>query len=383
MSIGTKPEILLINAKNTHQDDVASVMKELPQYDLVRITGDEIDGIFEKHEPDLVITDLAELGQTEIQMLSSLRNQDSSVPVIVVSTELDPEIMRHLFKFNVQDWLKKPFRADELIASVKSSVRSKKVNNNRVHAIVSAVGGAGATTTAISMTDIVVNKVLKKKKASVALFDLDFSTGNCSYVLDMINGFNLGSVVATPRRIDSEFIRVIQQKHEGGFHVYSFKRPELNTDLNGYELVLRLLDAVNMEHDHTFLDVPYYETEWKDEVLSAVNTCTIVTELNLPAIKHTLDVIARVKDLRGKDFPVQVLINKYAGGLFGGRISKGRLRELFEGTPFYYLPDEASVIGEAADRGMLPSEVSSRNKFEKSLAKYVKTIDLVEPKTAS
>lgn len=376
MTVTSKIRILLINAEGTHQDDVAAHLSNDTHYTLSRISPDQLPKRLSEDDTDVVIIDLSKLENEESQLLSEVRAQAPAVPLIVVSHELGSEGMRKLFKFNVQDWLNKPIDGKELINSIRSSVRSNKSSSNRVHAVVSTVGGAGATTIAISMADIAASKLFRRK-ASVALFDLDFSTGNCGYVLNMVNGFDLGSVVASPRRIDSEFISVIQQKHEKGFYLYSFKRPELNTEMNGYELVLRLLDAVNLEHGQTFLDIPYYETEWKDDVLSAVNTCTLVTELNLPALKHTLDTVARVKALRGEDFPVRVLINKRRGSLFGQRIGKRKLKELFGDTPFTYIPLDANVIGEAADRGLLPSEVSKRNSFTKSLTKYMKSIELI------
>lgn len=377
MSISSKIRILLVNADGTDPNDVSAHLNDDKLYALTSITPGQLPDELTEDSADLVIVDLDSMGEEERQLLSGVRGQAPAVPLIVVSEELGSEAMRQLFKFNVQDWLSKPVNGSELITAVRASVRTNKASRNRVHAVVSTVGGAGATTTAISMTDIAANKMLKKK-SSVALFDLDFSTGNCSYVLNMINGFNLGSVVSSPRRIDSEFIRVIQQKHEKGFHLYSFKRPELTAELNGYELVLRLLDAVNQEHDHTFLDVPYYETEWKDDVLSAVNTCTLVTELNLPAIKHTLDTIARIRALRGADFVIRVIVNKRVGSLFGQRISKRKLKELFGDTPLFYLPQDSSLIGEAMDRGMLPSQISTRSSFNKLLTKYMKTIELTE-----
>ncbi|WP_417733466.1 AAA family ATPase [Roseovarius sp.] len=383
MSNTPKTRILLINAEGTHHDDVSAHLEDSPHYSVIKANSGQVPELLAEEEADMVIVDLEKLGEAEVQILTSVTGQAPSTPLIVVSHDLDAGEMRKLFKFNVRDWLKKPINGSELLEAIRSSVRTSRVSNNRVHAVISAVGGAGATTITISMADIAANTIFRKKNTSVAVFDLDFSTGNCSYLLNMVNGFNLGSVAANPRRIDAEFIRAIQQKHEKGFYLYSFKRPEMNTDLNGYELVLRLLDAVNLEHDHTFLDLPYYETEWKDDVLSAVNTCTIVTELNLPTIKHTLDIIQRVRDLRGNNFPIQVLVNKRSGGLFSNRISKGKLKELFGDTPLFYLPLESNLIGEAIDRGLLPSEVSKRNKFTKSLTKYMKSIELTGGSTAA
>ena len=375
MNPSSNIRILLISGETAFQDDVLKHLRDASHYSVTKLNAAQLPADLADQQPDVVITDLDKLEDAELQWLSAVRGQLPHTPIIVVSHELDREGMRQLFRFHIDDWLPKPVDGENLGVSVRSSVRSSKVNKNRVHAVISAVGGAGASTTAVSMADIAVSKLFRKK-TSVALFDLDFSTGNCSYLLNMVSSFNLASVVTNPRRIDSEFVRVIQQEHKKGFHLYSFKHPELNTDLNGYELVLRLLDAVNLEHDHTFLDVPYYETEWKNDVLSAVNTCTIVTELNLPAIKHTLDTVARVRSLHDANFPIRVLINKRRGGLFNRRISQRELKELFGNTPLFYLPQENNLIGEAADRGMLPSEISSTSAFNKSLTKYMRSIEL-------
>ena len=375
MILSSKIRVLLINAEGTHHDDVSPILTSEAGFALTKVSHNQLPGELTEDSADLVIADLEKLEEEEIQLLSGVRGQAPSVPLIIVSSDLGAEAMRQLFKFNVQDWLNRPINADELIASVRACVRSKRITRNRVHAVVSTVGGAGATTAAVSMADIAVSKLFRKKH-SVALFDLDFSSGNCSYLLNMINDFKISSVISSPRRIDSEFIQVIQKKHEKGFNLYSFKYPELATELNGYELVMRLLDAVSQEHEHTFLDVPYYETEWKDDVLSAVNTCTLVTEPNLPALKHTLDMIERIQALRDKDFIVRVVVNKRTGGLFSQRISKRKLKELFGDTPVFYLPVDANLIGEAADRGMLPSEISARSSFTKSLTKYMKSIEL-------
>lgn len=370
-----RTRILMITADGAHQDEVTAALRGAAQLSVKTIRPTHVPKQLTSQNADLVIVDLQDLEAEEVQILTSVRAQAPNVPMIVVSSELPPEAMRQLFKFNVQDWLNQPVTADQLLASVMGAVRKTKVRKNRVHAIVSSVGGAGATTTSINMADLVATKLFRKNP-NVALFDLDFSTGNCGYVLNMVNQFNLGSVIETPQRIDTEFIRTIQQHHKRGFFLYSFKRPEMNTDLNGYELVLRLLDAVSLEHGQTFLDVPYYETEWKEDVLAAVNTCTLITELNLPAIKHTIDMIGRIRGLRGEAFPVRIIINKRVSSLFGQRISKRKLRELFAGVPFFFLPLDTNLIGEAVDRGLLPSEISSRNSFTKSLTKYLKSIEL-------
>lgn len=370
----TKTRILLVNGADTHPDDVKGAL-ETTEFMVDAIDHQDLEKTLAEGTFDLVILDFNSLNDDEVQVLTSVHGNDPDLPIITVSPTLNAEETRLLFRHKVQDWINKPLEQEVLVSAIRAVVQTKRFGSHKVHAVLSAVGGAGATTVAVSLADILQQQFRKQKK-SIALFDLDFSTGNCSYVLNMPSTFNLGSVVGSPRRIDAEFMRVLRQPHENGFFLYSFKRPDLNTELNGYELVLRMLDTVVMEHDHTVLDIPYYETDWRDDVLSAVNTCSIVTELNLPSLKHTLEMVARVRELRGKEFPITVLINKRSGSLFGSRISNKKIKSLFEDTPYYFLPVENDVLGEALDRGIVPANVRAGNKFTKRLKKYVKSVEL-------
>ena len=133
----------------------------------------------------------------------------------------------------------------------------------------SAVGGAGATTIALTLAHQAAQKKTKDS-TSVAVFDLDFSLGNCGTYANLPNNLDLAALVPTPGRVDEEFIRAIQKKHEEGFFLYSFKDPALNRGPDSSELILRMLDAVSSEHQQVFLDMPHYASPWQTDVLTAV-----------------------------------------------------------------------------------------------------------------
>ncbi|UWP87843.1 hypothetical protein K3X13_07715 [Aliiroseovarius crassostreae] len=353
-------------------DGIEHVIETVPQFRVVRSNANALDKVDKSTRIDAVVLSGHELNSDMLELLNQVRFQFSGQPVIIVSDKLDEDQTRQLIKLQVHDWLTHPVKPESLIKSVETGIRGARIDTNRVHAVVSGSGGAGATTLAISLADLMVSHVIKKGE-SVALFDLDFATGNCGYSLDMVNSYQLDKIIATPQRIDAEFANLIQEKQRTGYHIYSFKRPELLTDANGYELVLRMLDAVNLQHEYTILDIPYYETEWRDDVLGAVNSCTLVTEANLPALKHTLDTLEKIKSLRDGEIPVQIVINKSKSRLFGSKLSAARLKELFGDVPCYFMPRDDDLIEEALDRGVLPSEISQRSRFLRGLKKYLTT----------
>ena len=369
-----KYSVLIVDTGQSGADEIVDMVSRTGDYRAEHARIESVIANPAAYSPDIVVLDLGSPSTSELEVLVEIRGHYGDVPVIIVSEALDDAQMRKLLKLKIHDWQRKPLAHSDFHTSLNSSIRNAKQLSTRVHAVISAMGGAGGTTVAISITDALARS-LAKQKASVGLFDLDFSSGSCGMMLNLSTSLNLDSVITQPERIDHEFVSLIQQKHPHDFHLYSFKRRDFVTHLNGYELVLRLLDAVTMEHAHTVLDLPYYEVDWAQDVLSAVNTVTVVCELNIPSIKHALDMLKTIRALPGAPKQVNVLINKCETGLFKrARIPMTKLKELFGVTPFRMLPRDDHTFGEALDRGVVPSDVNSRSKFEREITRYVSDV---------
>ena len=320
---------------------------------------------------DVIIVDLEKVSDRDLDILSDVRVRFPGTPLIIISEALSESQMRRLFKLHVHDWLPKPLDKKQFHASLLSAVRNMNSTTSMAHAVVSASGGAGATSIAISLANFLA-KPKGRMNPTVALFDLDFSTGNCGYVLNQPNAGGIDSVIEAPSRIDAEFVNIIRQKHPENFDIFSFKRPEVVTEAGSSEMVLRMLDAVSMQHAYTVLDIPYYETSWKNDVLSAVNSITIVTEMNLPSLKHAKELLGRIRSLRSDNFELSIVINKYEASWLGSSIGSRAIKELFGDVPVYYFHRDAATLRESFDRGIVPAEVNMRSKFLKDLNKFVK-----------
>jgi pilus assembly protein CpaE len=373
-----KYTVLIVDTGQPDCNLTEELVAKAGDYRPERVALEKVSANPSAHQPDIVVLDLGNPSTAQLDVLVEIRGNYGDVPVIIVSEALDDAQMRRLLKLKIHDWQRKPLVFTEFQSALQGSIRNAKQVANRVHAVISAVGGAGGTTVSISLADI-LSRRLAKQKTTVGLFDLDFSSGSVGQMLNVQAKLNLDSVITNPARIDHEFVAMIQQAHDRGFVVYSFKRRDFVTHLNGYEVVLRLLDAVTLEHGHTILDIPYYEVDWAQDVLSAVNSVTVVAEMNIPSIKHALDVLRMVRELPGNARPVNVLLNKREGGLFKrSRIPEAKLRELFDGTPYSFLPRDHELMSEALDRGIVPSEVKPRARFIKALESYADTVILNE-----
>jgi pilus assembly protein CpaE len=376
MNFMQRAKVLIASSDQDSADFMQNALSVLSQFDAELVNRDSLlaeSGTFDQDNYDLLIIDAGKGEFIDSGQAQELRDRFARLPLIVVSEPLQDKHMRQLLRLNSKDWLKKPLDRKMFLESITGNIQLTQAGDNKVHAVVSSVGGAGATSVAITMANAMA-KVKKKIQPIVTLFDLDFSAGSCGQYLNIANDYDLGPVLTNPKRVDLEFIDIIKKRHESGFSVLSFKHPQVITSPNGKELVLRMLDVVSFENDHTVIDIPYYETNWKDEILTAVNSITLVTDCTIPGLRQAKDVYSRIKRIKRDDTPITIIANKHRSRLFGFGIGKKETRKIFNKANSLLIDDDWDTLTEAVNRGVLPADVSSRSKFVRQVEKMAETV---------
>ena len=95
-------------------------LRTVPAYD-----GREALDRFRAEAPDLVLLDLAMPGLDGAAVCRQLR-EESDVPIIVVSGERDAGVTVELLDQGADDYVRKPFRGDELLARVRAVLRRRE-----------------------------------------------------------------------------------------------------------------------------------------------------------------------------------------------------------------------------------------------------------------
>ncbi|MBB4186185.1 pilus assembly protein CpaE [Sinorhizobium terangae] len=298
----------------------------------------------------------------------AFRGRHRDIPLVVVSEDLPNEMLRLLFRLNGNDWLKKPLERRSLIDMISTHAPGSGASDSRVHAVVSAVGGAGASVISSSLAHALAQP-MKNATPRVDLFDMDFSSGSLGYYLNLVSDYDLKPVIANPSRVDLEFIDLVRKRHSGGFSLLSFKQPSVLLAAKGAELVLRMLDVAAFESDHTVIDMPHYETPWKSDVLSSVNSVYIVTEMTIPALHQAKDLFLNLVRLRGNADSIFVVINKYRTKLFSLGVRRQQVDKVFKDTRAHIVAYDWDTLSEALNRGVLPFEVNARSGFCKAVSK--------------
>jgi DNA-binding response OmpR family regulator len=93
-------------------------------------TGEEALRRFREEDPDLVLLDLAMPGLDGALVCREIR-ATSDTPIIIVSGETDVGVTVELLEAGADDFLRKPFRGDELLARVHAVVRRGRRSPSR------------------------------------------------------------------------------------------------------------------------------------------------------------------------------------------------------------------------------------------------------------
>lgn len=317
---------------------------------------------------NLIVLDVDNGDMLSHPELFTFRNSHRNTPLVVVSEELPDDMLRLLFRLNGNDWLKKPLERRSLIDMISTHAPTEGASESRVHAIVSAVGGAGASVIASSLAYVLAQPT-KNSTPRVDLFDMDFSSGSLGYYLNLVNDYDLKPIMANPSRVDLEFIDLVRKRHPGGFSLLSFKQPSVLLTPKGAELVLRMLDVAAFESDHTVLDVPYYNTPWKEDVLGSANSVCIVTEMTIPALHEAKDLFLNLVRQRGTSDQIFIVVNKYRTKLFSLGVRRQQIDKIFKDVRAQVITDDWETLNEAVNRGVLPFEVNARSRFCGSVSK--------------
>jgi pilus assembly protein CpaE len=347
------------------RQDIAARLDALAIYDVQLGDADAfLHGPQPDARPSIAILDVGEGELLANSRLSEARALWSNIPLIALSGELHPEQIRTLVRLNAADWLRKPVEAKELVNAVTFHDSGSHASKSRIVTFISASGGAGATTMALSAADYLASKSAQAA-AGTCLVDLDFQRANCSSYLNIYNEFDIGGVIANPERLDVELMDIIKLSHKKGFTLYSFERPSLPFEPGGEQFVFRLLDLAAYRFDDVVIDLPDVETPWQNTVLSTSDEIFLVFELNVVSLRRAKVLYTKIRELRGNAASITLVASKHKRKLFGNHFSKSELEKIFKMPHIKAVSLDTAVLTDALNRALLPSEVQPRARYNK------------------
>jgi CheY-like chemotaxis protein/cellulose biosynthesis protein BcsQ len=188
-----------------------------------------------EYRPDLIVIDIMMPDIDGFQVCREIREDPllKKTPVIFLTALMTRQDKMQAFEAGADDYLVKPFQADELMAHISAVLRRMEVKSGageqppapekkqtsppgRLLTLFSPKGGVGTTTVAIQLSEALAMQADRP----VVLIDLDLPFGGIAPLLSLYTKHHVMDLLNNlPEKMDMAYIRRFMQRHRTNLFV--------------------------------------------------------------------------------------------------------------------------------------------------------------------
>ncbi|NTU83011.1 MAG: response regulator [Chloroflexales bacterium] len=311
----------------------------------------------ETTQPDMVILDvqMPELDGYEVCRRLRRSERFSTRPIMMLTANNSLHEKVQGLEAGADDYMGKPFEAEELQARVKALLRrsgsspsQQPVTKCKVIALFSLRGGVGVSSMAVNLAA----GLAQLWGGGAALVDMVFTGGHSGLMLNLPLRHSWGDLATkASAEIDAGMLDLALLSHPSGLRVLpSAPRPEENEPITG-DLVASVLGVLRSSYSYIVLDMPHSFGETTLAGLDAADEILLMLAPEIGSVVATtcaLDVFSQLGYSREK---VVLMLNAHfeRGGLPRKDIEKTLGRPLDVVVPFAH-----DLFTSALNRGAPP-----------------------------
>lgn len=315
--------------------------------------------------PNILFVDLSESGDP-LNDINALAEVCEPGTVVIASGEVnDVRLYRDLVASGIQDYLLKPFNADQLreafahAQAVLNGPRHSESAADRPHmaaAIVGARGGVGASTIAASLAWLFSDS----HQRSTALLDLDVHFGTGALSLDLEPGRGLTDAIENPSRIDGLFIERAMVRANDKLSILSAEAPMNQPLLSDGGAFYQLQEEMRAAFECTVVDLPRQMLVQHPHLMNEIQSVVVVSELTLVGARDVIRILSWLKS-NAPQANVLVALNR-VGPSGTTELSKKDFESSIERKVDFSIPYDVKLVCQAAKLGKPVAEVGKTSK---------------------
>jgi pilus assembly protein CpaE len=303
--------------------------------------------------PSILFVDLSESGDPLSDINALAEVCEPGTVVIAAGQVNDVRLYRDLLASGIQDYLLKPFTADQLrdaFASAQLTISGPRISEaqsdkpNVMAAVIGVRGGVGASTIASSLAWLMGEKASR----STALLDLDVHFGTGALSLDLEPGRGLTDAIENPSRIDGLFIERAMVRASDRLCVLSAEAPINQSMLHDGSAFFQLQEEIRHAFEGTVIDLPRGMLVQYPHLLSDVQVAVVVVEFTLAATRDAIRILSWLKT-NAPQAKVIVVANKVVAG--GQEVTRKDFEHSIERKVDIVIPFDAKTAAQSAKLG--------------------------------
>jgi pilus assembly protein CpaE len=321
--------------------------------------------------PNILFVDLSESGDP-LNDINALAEVCEPGTVVIASGEVnDVRLYRDLVASGIQDYLLKPFSADQLrdaLAHAQAILSGPKFTDplaERPHVMTAVIGVRGGVGASMLSTSIAWS-MSQLQKRSTALLDLDVHFGTGALTLDLEPGRGLTDAIENPSRIDGLFIERAMVRANDKLSVLSAEAPINQPMLTDGGAFYQLQEEMRTAFESTIIDLPRAMLVQHPHLINDVQSVVVVSELTLAGARDMIRILSWLKS-NAPAAQLHVAVNRF--GMGGSpEITRKDFEASIERKVDFILPYDAKVAIQAAKLGKSMAEVGKGSKLAQAIA---------------
>lgn len=312
--------------------------------------------------PQILFVDMSESGDPLNDINSLAEVCEPGTVVIAAGQVNDVRLYRDLVASGIQDYLLKPFGADQLRDALAQAqavfFAPRDAGPERPHlttAVIGTRGGVGASSIATSLAWLLSDK----QKRPTALLDLDVHFGTNALAMDLEPGRGLTDAIDNPSRIDGLFIERAMVRASDTLAILSAEAPISQPMLTDGGAFYQLLEEFRAAFECSVVDLPRHMLIQHPHLMSDVNVAVVVTELTLAAARDSIRILSWLKSNAPQTRVIVVANRVHAGAQ---EISRKDFETSIERKVDILIPFDLRVAAQAAKLGKTLAEAAKGSK---------------------
>lgn len=312
--------------------------------------------------PQILFVDMSESGDPLNDINSLAEVCEPGTVVIAAGQVNDVRLYRDLIASGIQDYLLKPFGADQLRDALAQAqavfFAPRDAGPERPHmtaAVIGTRGGVGASSIATSLAWL----LSAKQKRPTALLDLDVHFGTNALAMDLEPGRGLTDAIENPSRIDGLFIERAMVRASDTLAILSAEAPISQPMLTDGGAFYQLLEEFRAAFECSVIDLPRNMLIQHPHLMSDVNVAVVVTELTLAAARDSIRILSWLKS-NAPQSRVLVVANRVHAG--AQEISRKDFETSIERKIDILIPFDLRVAAQSAKLGKTIAETAKGSK---------------------
>ena len=312
--------------------------------------------------PQILFVDMSESGDPLNDINSLAEVCEPGTVVIAAGQVNDVRLYRDLVASGIQDYLLKPFGADQLRDALAQAqavfMAPRDAAPERPHmtvAVIGTRGGVGASSIATSLAWM----LSEKKKRPTALLDLDVHFGTNALALDLEPGRGLTDAIENPSRIDGLFIERAMVRASDTLAILSAEAPISQPMMTDGGAFYQLLEEFRLAFECSVIDLPRNMLIQHPHLMTDAHVTLIVTELTLASARDTIRLLSWLKS-NAPQSRVLVVANRVHPG--SPEISRKDFETSIERKVDILIPFDLRIAAQAAKLGKTLAETAKGSK---------------------